>query len=221
VTIQGRSATKEGNHSELGDSLGQSIAIRDIDGDDLADMILGAPGAGGTKDSGEAYVVLGSGGLTSGALIKISEDDHDLAVLAQQPGGFLGFFVASADLNNDGISDLILEAPNADSPGGNQQVSGVIYIYFGGKIRPPAITTAKYKESRSKLNIFGSEFTGDVQVEINGTVVKRQVTLSTADGLLTVNGTKQELNLTSSTNQVVLIRKGTRSNSAKVKGLGN
>jgi FG-GAP repeat len=221
VTVQGRAAAKENNHSEFGDLLGHSIAIGDIDGDGTADILLGAPGAGGTKDSGEAYVVLGSGEPRSGALVKISEDDHDLAVLAQQPGGFLGFVVASADLNNDGVSDLILEAPNAEFPGGNQQVSGVIYIYFGGKIRPPAITTAKYKESRSKLKIFGSEFTGDVQVEINGTVVKREVTLSTADGLLTVKGTKQELNLTSSTNQVVLIRKGTRSNSAKVKGVGN
>jgi FG-GAP repeat protein len=221
VTIQGRAATEEGNHTEFGDSLGQSIAVGDIDGDGVADIILGAPGAGGTKDSGEAYVVLGSSELTSGTLIKVSEDDHDLAVLAQQPGGLLGSLVASADLNNDGVSDLILEASDADSPGGNQQFSGVIYIYFGGKIRPPAITVAKYKESKSLLKVFGSEFTGDIQIEINGAVIKREVTVSTADGLLKVRGTKPELNLTSTTNQVVLVRKGTRSNSAKVKGVGN
>jgi hypothetical protein len=221
ITIQGGAASKEGNHTEFGDSLGQSISVGDIDGDGVGDIILGAPGAGGTKDSGEAYVVLGSNELTSGASIKISEDDHDLAILAQQPGGLFGSVVASADLNNDGISDLVLEAPDADSAAGNQQVSGVIYIYFGGRILPPVIRVAKYKENKSLLKIFGSEFTGDVQVEINGTIIKREVMLFTADGLLTVKGTKQELNLTSNTNQVVLIRKGTRSNSSRVKEGGN
>jgi hypothetical protein len=92
---------------------------------------------------------------------------------------------------------------------------------LGGRILPPVIRVAKYKENKSLLKIFGSEFTGDVQVEINGTIIKREVMLFTADGLLTVKGTKQELNLTSNTNQVVLIRKGTRSNSSRVKEGGN
>src|SRR6185369_10391499 len=55
LTIQGTAATVEENSGEWGDSLGFSLAASDIDGDGVKDILIGAPGAGGTKDYGAAY----------------------------------------------------------------------------------------------------------------------------------------------------------------------
>lgn len=217
LTIQGTAATVNTNSGELGDSLGASIVARDIDGDGVADLLIGAYGAG-LKDFGEAYVVLGSSELISGGVIKTSEGDQDITISGQEKQAHLGTRVASGDLNGDGISDLILEAAKAETPGGSQQGTGAIYIYFGAKVRPPEITKAKFKEGKSQLQIIGSELTGDVRVEINGVLIDREVAFVPNDGRLILKGTRQELNLSSNPNQVVVIRKGARSNVAKVKG---
>lgn len=113
---------------------------------------------------------------------------------------------------------LILEAPDAESPAGNQQGTGAIYVYFGGPLLPPAINKAKFKQGKSRLTITGSEFTGNLRVEINGVIINREATFVPEDGQLILRGTRDELNLNSSPNQVVVIRKGTRSNIARVKG---
>lgn len=217
VTIQGTAAAVDPN-VEWGDTLGVSVAAKDIDGDHVTDILIGAPGAGGKKDPGQAYVVLGSPELTSGTLIKTSEGDEDIAIAGAEKLAYLGMVVASGDLNGDGFSDLILEAPYAETPGGSQQGTGAIYIYFGGPVRAPEITKAKFKEGNSKLLITGSEFTGDVRVEINGMTINREVMFFPDEQQLVVKGTRQELNLSSDFNQVVVLRKGTRSNVAKVKG---
>jgi FG-GAP repeat protein len=218
LTLQGTAATVNANSGEFGDSLGASVAARDVDGDGVTDLLIGAPGAGGVKDFGEAYVVLGSSELITGSLIKTSESDQDITISGQEKHAHLGTLVASGDLNGDGIFDLILEADNAETPGGSQQGTGAIYIYFGAKVRPPEITKAKFKEGKSQLQITGSEFTGDVRVEINGVTINREITFNPEDGRLILKGTRPELNLNSNPNQVVVIRKGTRSNVARVKG---
>jgi hypothetical protein len=217
LTIQGTAATVDTNSGEYGDSLGASIVARDIDGDGVTDLLIGAPGAG-LKDFGEAYVVLGSSELISGGIIKTSEGDQDITISGQEKQAYLGTRVASGDLNGDGVFDLILEADNAETPGGIQQGTGAIYIYFGGKVRPPEIAKAKFKEGKSQLQIIGTELTGDVRVEINAVRINRDVTFLPEDGRLILKGTRQELNLNSNPNQVVVIRKGTRSNVARVKG---
>lgn len=218
LTIQGTAATAEANSIEFGDRLGISIVATDVDGDGVTDLLIGAPGAGGVKDFGEAYVVLGSSELITGGVIKTSEGDQDITISGQEKQAHLGTLVASGDLNGDGISDLILEADNAETPGGSQQGTGAIYIYFGAKVRAPEITKAKFKEGKSQLQITGSEFTGDVRVEINGVTINREVSFLPEDGRLILKGTRQELNLNSNPNQVVILRKGTRSNVARVKG---
>ncbi|HSB12108.1 MAG TPA: hypothetical protein VLM38_21660 [Blastocatellia bacterium] len=207
---------------EPGDALGASIATGDFNGDGIADILIGAPLADGFNnkktDSGEAYVILGSGELRSGMTIGIANDLQDVTILGQRSEANLGSVVASGDLNGDGVSDLIIQASNADSPSTGNQDSVDIYAYFGGPIRPPEITKAKFKEGKSQLLITGLEFTGDVRVEINGQIINREVTFLPDEGRLVVRGSRQELNLVSDPNQVVVLRKGTRSNIARVKG---
>ena len=212
---------------EPGDALGTSITSGDFNGDGIPDILIGAPFADGFNnekpDSGEAYVILGSANLRSGTTIGVAQGLQDVTILGQRSQANLGSVVASGDLNGDGVSDLIVQASNADSPSTANQDSVDIYVYFGGPVRPPEITKAKFKEGKSQLQIFGKDFTGDTRVEINrveinGVIINREVTFFPEEGRLTLRGTRQELNLGSDNNQVVVIRRGMRSSAARVKG---
>jgi hypothetical protein len=106
-------------------SSGWSVsAAGDVNGDGLADLIVGAPDASDKK--GRSYVVFGK--TTSNAL--------NLTAVAAGVGGFVingdgasqisGFSVSSAgDVNGDGLSDLILGAPEPKNLGGRS------YVVFG------------------------------------------------------------------------------------------
>ena len=112
----------------------------DVNGDGLADLIVGAVFAdpGNDIDAGESYVVFG----------KASSSVVDLANLGM--GGFRidgidesdrsGFSVSGAgDINGDGLADLIVGAPLAD-PGGDSY-AGESYVVFG-KTGPAAVDLA-------------------------------------------------------------------------------
>jgi FG-GAP repeat len=220
LTIRGADANTK--PFEPGDALGTAIATGDFNGDSIADILIGAPLADGFNnektDSGEAYVILGSSQFSSGTTIEIAQGLQDVTILGQRSKANLGSVVASGDLNGDGISDLIIQASNADSPSTGNQDSVDIYVYFGGPIRPPEITKAKFKEGKSQLQIQGMDFTPDTRVEINGVIVNREVVFFPDEGRLILTGTRQELNLGSANNQIVVIRRGTRSAAARVRG---
>ena len=102
-----------------------------MNGDGLADVIVGAPNAAGlVPRSGNAYVIFGSRSphtvtlsnnalpASEGFLINgVSQDD------------LAGFSVAGAgDVNGDGLADVIIGAPGANATG---PFSGAAYVVFG------------------------------------------------------------------------------------------
>jgi FG-GAP repeat protein len=122
---------------EADDNAGISVAMAgDVNGDGLADMIVGAPGSmGGSFKSGRSYVVFGQ---SEKAVINLS-------ALAAQGTGFIldgdGFLTqsgnsvsAAGDVNGDGMADLLVGASNATPNGSN---SGRVYLVYGKKDSEP------------------------------------------------------------------------------------
>lgn len=78
-------------------------ALGDVDGDGVADVLVGAPGAG------EAYIVSGATGAHTHVL---GTGDVVIAEGAKMPG--LGLVVQGiGDMNGDGVGDFILTSPDA------------------------------------------------------------------------------------------------------------
>jgi hypothetical protein len=219
VTIRG---AEKGDSvlTQSGDKLGSSIISRDVDGDGTDDLLIGAPRADGKKnkknDSGEAYLVLGSREWQSGEVVEIARHQQDITFWGRGENDGLGGRVASGDLNGDGYADMIISSAE-DGPAAGQTNSGVIYVYFGNQILPPEITKAKYKKGSSKLLIYGEGLSGSAKVEINGIVLEREIEFDPQQERLVVKGNRDELNLRRGQNEVVIIRKGVRSNRFNVK----
>jgi len=104
----------------------------DINGDGLADLIVGAPGvdSGGAADAGTAYVVFGKASGTAVDLTAVAGGSGGFAITGAAAGDLAGVAVAGAgDINGDGRDDLIIGAPDAD-PGG-RDAAGESYVVFG------------------------------------------------------------------------------------------
>src|SRR5215813_2820469 len=117
---------------ELEGEMGYSVsAAGDINGDGLADIVIGAPAEFATPDeTGSAYVIFGkAGGLSNVDPANLAPGDG-FRIHGAAPGDEAGYSVASAgDFNGDGFDDLIIGAPGADPNG--QTDTGSAYVIFG------------------------------------------------------------------------------------------
>ncbi|MCB9781243.1 MAG: hypothetical protein H6742_21935 [Alphaproteobacteria bacterium] len=108
------------------DRAGRRVAAGvDVTGDDVADMLVGAPNLDGSSTSlGAVYVI---DGATPSAGTGALEDQH-----ARFTGGarfdYLGVGVFLADLSGDGQGDVLLGASGVDVGG---SASGALYLYEG------------------------------------------------------------------------------------------
>jgi len=127
--------------------LGTSFAVADVNGDEIGDLIAGAPFAGrepGTPPGGprttvgEVYVVFGAADL--GGTVRVTLDQQDLTLTGSQKQDAFGQAVAAADVNGDGRLDIIVGARGVDGPDGERLDAGAGFIFFGRAAMPDKLS---------------------------------------------------------------------------------
>ena len=159
----------------LGDNLGDHVATGDFNGDGTTDFVVGAPGHDGRfsdrTNAGAIYVYYGNPPYDQSLDIG-NGDDADLVIYGTDEDDQIGRVFVLADLNADGIDDLIIGAPAADGPEGNFDEDGdgtfdiyglssrgEVYVLYGGRIRPNPFDLRRPDQSLSRADfwVHGSE----------------------------------------------------------------
>lgn len=125
------------NGAAADDRAGSAVtAAGDVNGDGLADLLIGAPQADpeGRADAGCAYVLLGSAHAPLNVELADLDGTNGFTLVGEAADYRCGAAVAGAgDVNGDGLADLLVGAENA-SPGG-QTDCGRVYLVYGATAR--------------------------------------------------------------------------------------
>ena len=141
--------------AEAGDS-GGTVARGDFNGDDFTDVLFAAAFADGADnrrpDGGEAYVFLGP--FQPGETRDAAAAEQDLTVYVADEGDQSGRAAAAADVNGDGIDDIILGAPFGDGPDGKRADAGEIHVLFGSPRLGRELRAADLRQG-SDISLYG------------------------------------------------------------------
>ncbi len=141
----------------IGDSLGSSVAIDNINGGLANDMAIGAPGSDrpaqltpavpAAVDTGAVIVIFGGANLTPPGddptkifdLASLVADQRpDITIYGIDANDHAGASVATGDVTGDSIPDLSIGAPDGDGPQNTRLNSGEAYVIQGGAaLNPP------------------------------------------------------------------------------------
>ena len=150
------------------DKSGDGLACGDVDGDGIADLLIGAKFADGpdnTRSSaGQVHILFGR--TTWPTEIDLLSDPG-VIVYGELAGiGLSAGDLASGDIDGDGIEDLIMPAFRAPDGDGNFERVGRVYVLFGRTIWPATVDLADERDltiyGASQFDGLGDVGTGDV-----------------------------------------------------------
>jgi hypothetical protein len=119
------------------DSAGSAVALGDIDGDGLDDVLIGARQGGGTAtQSGAVYVVLGPASGT------VDLSTYDAKYGGETYHAYLGWSLDTGDVNGDGTEDIIVGAYGAGGTPSTGVGHGAAYVLLGPHSGSQAISVA-------------------------------------------------------------------------------
>lgn len=154
-----------------GDNLGFVVASGDINGDRIDDILVGARFVspdGGRSYAGEAYVILGSSSL--GQSMDVALGQQDFTVVGAEASDYLGYGLASGDINGDGVEDIIVLAPGADGPNNDRQNAGEAYVVLGSLDLTGTIDVGQNQQDFTILGAEAEDFLANFAAsgDING-----------------------------------------------------
>jgi Ca2+-binding RTX toxin-like protein len=116
---------------ESGYSGGSVDTAGDVNGDGIADLIIGAPELeSGGSVTGGAYVIYGKEGGPGDIDVAMLTPAQGFRIIGISGGDAAGYSVhAAGDVNGDGVGDVIIAAPGAE-PGG-RPYAGEAYLVYG------------------------------------------------------------------------------------------
>lgn len=117
---------------------GQALTTGDFNGDGWQDLAVGAPGRDENARPKEGRVFVFWGSVQLGGQRDLDLTTADLEIIGSQLHAGLGTALSAADVNGDGIDDLIMSEPGAATDAGEQ--TGVVSILFGRQNLPGTMT---------------------------------------------------------------------------------
>ena len=167
------------DQSELGGTatgpggFGLELASADFDGDDIADLAIGAPGppfGPAAGDGGSAMVLFGGPDGFDLSATQFWDEDTIWGPGTTEHGDCFGFGLAAGDFDKDGFADLAFANPCQDVTGPND---GVVSVIMGSALR---LTAARRRliaagldgfpgELQEQGELFGSMASGDFDAD--------------------------------------------------------
>jgi hypothetical protein len=141
---------------------GDAIITGDVDGDGDDELFIGAPFqprpsslANSSQLAGAVFMFRGDAQF--GGSRDIAKGEYDAAIYGVEEfdgGDEVGDMLATGDLNDDGLADLVITAEAADGPDNERSVAAEAYVVFGSSDMEGVLDLA---EGAQDVTVFGAD----------------------------------------------------------------
>ena len=157
VTVDG-AVSELSIHGAEGSELGSAVALGDLNGDGLVDVIVGAPrfsaaGRRNLREAGAVFGIFGSGSSSETRMIDIASGEASFSIFGDAKAAHFGTSLGTGDISSDGVADLVIGAPGESAAG--RIGAGAAYVVRGGAELSGSIDLSD--SSRAALTFLGDQ----------------------------------------------------------------